>query len=250
MADKGGADIPDILYHSTTQARLDRYTEKGAVRLPGQRQVILSADEGQAWREAHRTCAPHPRVLVVDTARNRRQRLHVRRGRRPHLFVASSVPMRHVLNLQDNYAQQISAGGIPVRENPDGTVSLALIQVKRRSGVTWEVAKGKLERGETPEQAAVREVREEMGVDIDFAIRAPVGQIRYGFMAPGRLPRLKTVHLYLLDPLSDMGDAFDPATGEGIGEVRWFSVDDAVRAVTHTSLRPLIRRVRRMLSGR
>ena len=44
---------------------------------------------------------------------------------------------------------------------PDGPE--LMIQVRRRSGLTWEVAKGKLEPGESPWQAAIREVQEEIG---------------------------------------------------------------------------------------
>jgi 8-oxo-dGTP pyrophosphatase MutT (NUDIX family) len=127
---------------------------------------------------------------------------------------------------------------------------MALIQVTRRSGTTWEVAKGKLEPGETPEAAAVREVGEEMGLDVPMIIDSTVGIIRYGFMAPGGLPRLKTVFLYLLTPVRNIEQAFRPSEREGIGAVRWFTPAEANRAVRHSSLIPLIKRARRMVERR
>ena len=98
---------------------------------------------------------------------------------------------------------------------------MALIRVTRRSGVTWEVAKGKLEPGEPPEIAGIREVREEMGIDVDLKITRNLGMIRHDFLAPGGLPRLKTVHLFLMEPTEPIAQ-FLPAHREGIGAVRWF----------------------------
>lgn len=238
-----GPVVPDILYHACTQRQVDRYLAQGAVRVPGNRPVFLSDDECQAWRVAHRL-GGSPRVLYVDTARNRRRKLRLQRSRRSGLFMARALSIGDVLNLQPAFAEQRSAGGIPVRMGPDGRPRLALIRVTRRSGVTWEVAKGKLEHGEPPEWAGVREVQEEMGVDCDFTVRCLVGLVRYGFMAPGGLPRLKTIYLYLLDPTGDMSDCFRPAHDEGIRDVKWFTPDEACEAVTHSSLRPVMRRAR------
>ncbi len=241
-----GVQAPDILYHACTQAQIDKYRGQGAVRLPGGRPVFLSDDENQAWRAAHRMKGT-PRVLYVDTARNRRRKLRLQRSRRSGLYLARSLSISDVLNLQPAFAEQLSAGGIPVTLGEDGRPRMALIRVTRRSGVTWEVAKGKLEPGEPPEWAGVREVQEEMGVDCDFEVRCLVGLVRYGFMAPGGLPRLKTIFLYLLDPRGDMAGQFRPSIREGIKDVRWFTPAEACAAVTHSSLRPVMQRARRLV---
>lgn len=241
-----GPPVPDILYHACTQRQVDRYLAQGAVRVPGNRPVFLSDDESQAWRVAHRLGGT-PRVLYVDTARNRRRKLRLQRSRRSGLYMARALSIGDVLNLQPAFAEQRSAGGIPIRIGPEGRPEMALIRVTRKSGVTWEVAKGKLEHGEPPEWAGVREVQEEMGVDCDFTVRCLVGLVRYGFMAPGGLPRLKTIYLYLLDPCGDMDKCFRPAFDEGIRDVRWFSPQAACDAVTHSSLRPVMRRARELV---
>ncbi len=238
------ASSPDILYHACTADQVEAYVRDGAIRLSSGRPVFLSDDESQAWRAAHRMDG-EPRVLYVDTARQRRKRLHLQRNRRG-LFLARQVPLADVLNLRPDFAEQLSAGGIPVTRGPDGAHRMALIRVTRRSGVTWEVAKGKLEPGEPPEWAGVREVQEEMGVAVDFHVRGLVGLVRYGFLAPGGLPRLKTVFLYLLEPKSDMDGRFAPSEREGIKDVRWFTLDEACRVVTHSSLRPLMKKAKTM----
>jgi 8-oxo-dGTP pyrophosphatase MutT (NUDIX family)/RNA:NAD 2'-phosphotransferase (TPT1/KptA family) len=235
---------PDILYHACTADQVERYLERGQLHAPGGKQVFLSDDESQAWRAAHRMRG-EPRVLYVDTVRQRRRRLKLQRKRRG-LYAARSIGVAEVLNLQPQFAEQRSAGGIPLVHTPEG-LRMALIRVTRRSGVTWEVAKGKLEPGEPPEWAGIREVREEMGIEVDFEVRALVGLIRYGFLAPGGLPRLKTVYLYLLDPKGEMDERFHPSTREGVKDVRLFTPEEACRVVTHSSLRPLMQRARQLV---
>ncbi|MFT7521834.1 MAG: 8-oxo-dGTP pyrophosphatase MutT (NUDIX family), partial [Kiritimatiellia bacterium] len=139
-----------------------------------------------------------------------------------------------------------SAGGFPIRRDADGRMRIALIQVTRRSGVTWEVAKGKLEPGETPEATAVREVQEEMGLQTDLRVTRYLDTVRYGFLAPGGLPRLKSVYLYLMEALDPI-HGFVPRGEEGISDVEWFTPDEAVKAVTHSSLQPVMRRMRSLL---
>lgn len=238
---------PDILYHACTSDQIVRYQEEGVIRTTSGKPVFLSDDESQAWRAAHRM-GGEPRVLYVDTVRQRRRRLKLQRNRRG-LYIARTVGIADVLNLQPLFAEQRSAGGIPILRGADGRPQMALIRVTRRSGVTWEVAKGKLEPGEPPEWAGIREVQEEMGISVDFEVRALVGLIRYGFLAPGGLPRLKTVYLYLLEPKGTMDERFIPAAREGVKDVRWFTPEEACRVVTHTSLRPLMLRARDLVEG-
>jgi 8-oxo-dGTP pyrophosphatase MutT (NUDIX family) len=234
--------LPDILFHATTEQQLLGALEQGQLTTNSRRRLIFSSDEIQAWRAAHRLQGA-ARVLCIDTLRARRAGTRFQRNRHNGLYSAQTVPTRHVLNLRDGFDFQLSAGGIPVRKGADGVIRMALIQVKRRSGVTWEIAKGKLEEGETPELAAVREVREEMGVETHFDLVRMVGQVRYGFLAPGGLPRLKTIYLYLITPREEM-DTFVPSEREGIGAVAWFTPEEAARAVTHSSLVPLMQRAR------
>ncbi len=241
----GGPTIPDILFHATTREQTEQVKASDLLG-GGRRRITVSADEVQAWRAAHRMQGS-PEVLVIDTLRARRAGVRFYRNRHNGLFSASDVPAHHILNLRRGYDVQLSAGGIPVVRDADGEIRMALIRVTRRSGVTWEVAKGKMEPGETPELTAVREVQEEMGVEVAMNVIRYVGPVRYGFLAPGGEPRLKTIYLYLMEPEVRM-EEFKPSTREGIGDVQWFTVDEACEAVTHSSLRPLMRRARELLS--
>lgn len=231
---------PDILYHAVLDEEIAAAREGGQLLPDPRRPLFLSDDEAAAWRVVHRRRGDG-QVLYVDSTRARRHGVRFRRHKRSDLYTADRLPLADVLNLQPRFGEQLSAGGLPVALGEDGNPRVALIRVTRRSGVTWEVAKGKLEIGETPEAAAVREVQEEMGIEVDLDITGYVGLIRYGFLAPGGLPRLKTVHLYLMRPTEAGLLSFSPRAAEGIADVRWFTPREACKAVTHTSLRPLMR---------
>lgn len=239
--------VPDILYHATHREQAEQARRTGVLAHGANRPVFLSATEDQAWRAAHRSGAQDPVVLYVDAGRARRRGVRFNLHRKGQLFAAPRIPVQHVLNLQPNFGHQLSAGGFPIALGADGKVRVALISVTRRSGITWEVAKGKMEPGEVPERTAVREVMEEMGVSCTLRVVHSLGMVRYGFLAPGGLPRLKTIYLYLMTPNGPM-ESFIPSEREGIGDVAWFDLETASRLITHTSLIPQMLKVRRMLS--
>ena len=239
-----GGTPPDILYHATSVSRIDKALTRGFVEVRGGRPVFLSRHEGQAWQVAHRSL-PEPAVLYVDVSRARRDGCFFERNAQG-LWQTQVIPVRHVLNLAAGFAEQVSAGGIPIWYGPDGP-RLALIRVQRRSGTSWEVAKGKLEPGECPEGAGVREVREEMGCPgLPLDIIKNLGFIRYGFHTPDGYPRLKTLHMYLM-VTPELWTDFAPSRREGILDVQWFDPVEAARVCNHRSLRPLMRSLRDLL---
>ncbi len=240
---KRGPQVPDILYHATDVALASRARERGVLEVEGGRHVYMSRSESQAWQVAHRR-KMEPVVLYIDVSRARRAGARfVRNGR--GLWQARSIPTEHVMNLRDGFGHQISAGGLPLYKGPEGP-ELALIQVVRRFGSTWEIAKGKLELGEDPLSSARREIQEEMGAEMELKLLQKLGVVRYGFTTPEGEPRLKTMFVYLFETPERITD-FHPAEGESVTDVAWFTPKAAQRAVTHRSLRPMINRVRWML---
>ncbi|WP_315772408.1 NUDIX hydrolase [Rhodococcoides kroppenstedtii] len=94
--------------------------------------------------------------------------------------------------------RETSAGGLVVDGlgGPRDRLCAALIgRTDRRGRLLWSLPKGHIERGETPEQTAEREVAEETG--INGTVLAPLGSIDYWFVTEGRRVH-KTVHHYLL----------------------------------------------------
>lgn len=237
---------PDLLFHAAPRGRLTLYERDGRLWAPNEAGVHLSRQEALAWRVAHRTFVD-PIVLIVDAARARRDGVIFQRAR-AGLYLSSAIPIRHVLNLRDGFAEQASAGGFVV-DWFTGEPRIGLIKVARRHGMTWEVAKGKLEYGEPPSVAAVREIREEMGVDVPVRDVRSLGSVRYGFYTREGTPRLKTIYLFLIE-LGERFEDFRPLQEEGIEEVRWFSLVEALTVLSHPSLRTILGRLLAALDDR
>ena len=93
-------------------------------------------------------------------------------------------------------SNETSAGGIAVSID-DGVAYAACIGRRNRAGrLEWCLPKGHIEAGETPEQAAVREVAEETGIEAE--IIHLIGVIDYWFTGDDRRVH-KVVHHFLLE---------------------------------------------------
>jgi len=133
-----------------------------------------------------------------------------------------------------------SAGGVVVSATPGG-VSVLLIRRIRYGHDEWVVPKGHIEPGETPVQAALREVAEETGLGNARAARR-LGVYRYTFSLPND-PREhhKSVAMFLMT--SPDGEVPLTAPGrEGIEDVRWVDAEEAEGLASHKNERAMIRK--------
>jgi 8-oxo-dGTP pyrophosphatase MutT (NUDIX family) len=132
-------------------------------------------------------------------------------------------------------ADPTHAGGIVVRQ--DKGVPLYLLVTARRNDREWVLPKGHIEPGESPEQAAIREVREEAGVEADLVEQ--IGTTT--FVVDGRTVRTR---FFLLSYLR----------GELEGEGRrlaWCSFDDAHQRLSFEETRQMLRVAHKLvLDGR
>jgi 8-oxo-dGTP pyrophosphatase MutT (NUDIX family) len=141
---------------------------------------------------------------------------------------------------------EISAGGLVVRRGAGGFEALIAEQLDRNSGRrTVRLPKGKLDRGETLEQAALREVREEVGLVARIA--APLGDVSYTFFER-RVGRqiAKRVHYYLMALVSGEAHAAD---GE-MAAVAWCTLAEAQRRLSFDAEREIVARGRALLESR
>jgi 8-oxo-dGTP pyrophosphatase MutT (NUDIX family) len=97
----------------------------------------------------------------------------------------------------------VSAGGVITR--PEGG-AFQVVLVGRARPLRWSIPKGTPLPGETLEQTAMREVREETGLSVRILER--LGDISYSFSVRG-VRHLKTVHFYLLNAVSGSIDEHD-----------------------------------------
>ena len=129
--------------------------------------------------------------------------------------------------------EKTSAGGVVVRTN--GGTQVCLIRPTGRS--VWGLPKGGIEAGETPPQAAVREVAEETG--IDGVVDAELGSIDYTFYSREEGGRIhKTVHYFLMHATG--GDTANH--DHEVSEARWVRLKEALRLMTYPNEREMVRR--------
>lgn len=135
-----------------------------------------------------------------------------------------------------------SAGGVVFREN-DGSREVLLCG--RSADSLWALPKGTPEPGETLEQTALREVREETGVEVEP--EGVVGEIKYWFARPQEGVRYyKTVRHYLLHPVGG-----DPSLHDHeFDDVRWFPVQEALKLMTYANEARILRMAIEMVDGR
>jgi len=117
-----------------------------------------------------------------------------------------------------------AAGGVVVR---DGLVAV----IHRPKYDDWSLPKGKLERGESWEDAALREVREETG--LVCRLGEELGPPREYVDRKGRP---KTVRYWVMEVESDPGFAVN----DEVDELRWLSPPDAAALLNHASDRALL----------
>jgi 8-oxo-dGTP diphosphatase len=134
--------------------------------------------------------------------------------------------------------EQVSAGGVAFRGAPPG-VEVAIVAV--RPSRRWQIPKGLIDAGESEEQAAVREVREEAGIDCELLKK--IETVEYWYVATARGERVrfhKFVHFFLLKYLAGETANHD----HEIDEARWVAIDEAVEMLAFKSEKELVRKAK------
>ncbi len=107
-------------------------------------------------------------------------------------------------------------------------------RLDRHGRLLWSLPKGHIEDGETVEQTAVREVKEETG--ISARVLQPLGTIDYWFVAQQRRVH-KTVHHFLLEATG--GELSDEDVE--VTEVAWVPLAELETTLAYADERKLVR---------
>jgi 8-oxo-dGTP pyrophosphatase MutT (NUDIX family) len=134
--------------------------------------------------------------------------------------------------------REVSAGGVVVRDS-----EVAVIVPTRRAADGSRVLslpKGHVDPGETPIQAAEREVREEAGVEAEPV--SELGESRYWYRRDGRTIG-KSVHFYLFRYRRGRTEDHD----DEVEEARWMPLGEAEQKLTYPAEREMVTRAREHL---
>jgi len=129
----------------------------------------------------------------------------------------------HLLSkFQEKLPLVIAGGGLVLNKNKETLFIL-------RNG-KWDLPKGKLDKGETIEEASKREVEEETGVS-GLRIEKFLQTTYHVFKRNGTF-KLKETHWYLMR--SKYKGPLVPQQNEGIKEVRWMNSKEAAKALKNS----------------
>jgi 8-oxo-dGTP pyrophosphatase MutT (NUDIX family) len=147
------------------------------------------------------------------------------------------VPSRRPTRSQ---AREFSAGGVVVR----GEEVVVIVPTRRAADGSKVLAlpKGHMDDGETPVQAAQREVREETGI-----VAEPVrelGQTRYWYRRGGRTIGKEVSFFLFRFQAGDIADHDDE-----VEDVRWIALEEAERELTHQAEREMVALARSYLGS-
>jgi 8-oxo-dGTP pyrophosphatase MutT (NUDIX family) len=138
---------------------------------------------------------------------------------------------------------EVSAGGVVFRSRDGGGFDVALILTHERR---WQLPKGWIDEGESPEQTAVREVREEAGLEAEVV--GPLDVIAYQYVStyeeePARVH--KRVHMFLLRYAGGSTDDHD----DEVIEARWVEIGEAERMLAFKDEQRMVAKARETLAG-
>ncbi|OZM72697.1 NUDIX hydrolase [Amycolatopsis antarctica] len=132
---------------------------------------------------------------------------------------------------------ETSAGGLVV--DAERRCAALIGRLDRHGKLLWSLPKGHIEDGETTEQTAVREVKEETG--ISATVLSPLGTIDYWFVADRRRVH-KTVHHFLLEAYG--GELSDEDVE--VTEVAWVPLHELDTRLAYADERKLVRKAREL----
>lgn len=132
-----------------------------------------------------------------------------------------------------------SAGGIVYRIEK-GQPEVLLIATKK--GTVWALPKGIVEKGEDPERAALREIKEETGVSGKIVDTA--GEVSYWFSMEGE-KFFKTVKYFIVEyTQGEINPSWE------IDRAQWFNAEEALKKITYKTDREILKRAMEKIYGK
>lgn len=140
---------------------------------------------------------------------------------------------------------EVSAGGFVISKSDPKLVAL-MARFNRGGKLEWCIPKGHLEQNETNEQAALREVFEETGLEAE--IIAQLGEVSYQFIQDGAKIS-KTVYVYLMQQTG--GElSFDNDPHKEASELEWVQVSQLLDRLSHGNEKRIAKKAIELIEAR
>jgi 8-oxo-dGTP pyrophosphatase MutT (NUDIX family) len=141
--------------------------------------------------------------------------------------------------------REFSAGGVVVR-TVAGRPHLAAIRPQGKKPGTWVLPKGNIDPGESPAETAVREVREETG--LEGRIVEKLGDVKYVYTWDGERI-FKVVSFFLVRAGRGRLGEIEEAMRVEVAEARWLPLDEAPKLLAYGGERQMAAKARDRLAG-
>jgi 8-oxo-dGTP pyrophosphatase MutT (NUDIX family) len=142
--------------------------------------------------------------------------------------------------------REFSAGGVVVRV-VRGRPMLAAIRPQGKPDGVWALPKGNIDPGESPADTAIREVREETGVEARLVEK--LGDVRYVYTRRGGARIFKVVSFFLLRATRGRIGDIDESMRVEVAEARWLPLDEAPRLLSYGGEREMAAKARDRLGA-
>jgi 8-oxo-dGTP pyrophosphatase MutT (NUDIX family) len=142
--------------------------------------------------------------------------------------------------------REFSAGGVLVKVIR-GRAMVASIRPQGKPEGTWALPKGNIDPGEAPAETAVREVREETGVDGRLVEK--LGDVKYTYTRRDRTRVFKVVSFFLLRAGRGRLGVIEEAMRVEVAEARWLPLDEAPRLLAYGGEREMAKKARDRLGA-
>lgn len=147
------------------------------------------------------------------------------------VFLNGPDPIHKIKDFFKHFQWIEAAGGIVKNTKTDALLFIL------RNGV-WDIPKGKIELGETPKEAAIREINEECGMN-NLKIESALAPTYHIYFAYGKHWIKKTYWYTLSSPQKEVV----PQVEEGISEIKWFQENqlETIKKNTYSSILDVIK---------
>ncbi len=105
----------------------------------------------------------------------------------------------------------------------------------------WRLPKGWIDEGETTEETAIREIKEEGGVEAKIIKK--IETVRYFFTTSDKNKILKFVTFYLAEWVGDLPEGF----GEETSEIVWLPYEEALKKLSYSGERQVLKKAKELL---